>query len=59
MKAIKDFNLDNNGKKLITQCLMYYKGNVKEAAKSLGVTRATLYKKLEKYGLNIEKYRDK
>ena len=44
-----------------TSAIMYHlfesKGNIKEAASSLGLSREGLYKKCRRYGINIERYR--
>ncbi|MBE0664359.1 MAG: hypothetical protein IH584_00955, partial [Candidatus Aminicenantes bacterium] len=36
---------------LIRRALSKYQGNISQAAKELGLTRAALYRRLEKYGL--------
>jgi DNA-binding NtrC family response regulator len=43
--------LDEMEKKLIMSHLKKYNGNMSQMAKSLGITRPTLYSKLKKYGL--------
>ncbi len=42
-------NLHENEKKLIEQVVRECKGNLTQASKVLGITRATLYRKIEKY----------
>jgi DNA-binding NtrC family response regulator len=42
-------NLDEVEKQLISKALNKYYGNITEAAKELGITRASLYRRLEKY----------
>lgn len=44
-------NLDEMEKQLITKALQKYHGNITEAAAELGLTRASLYRRLEKYQL--------
>jgi two-component system response regulator HydG len=44
-------NLDTAEKSLIRKVLAKHDGNVSHAAKELGLTRATLYRRLEKHGL--------
>ncbi|NQV14259.1 sigma-54-dependent Fis family transcriptional regulator [bacterium] len=44
------FNLAENEWKLIQDAISSSKGNISKAAKLLGITRRTLYNKLEKYG---------
>ncbi|MCU0443819.1 MAG: sigma-54 dependent transcriptional regulator [Microscillaceae bacterium] len=48
---IDSFNLDDVEKSVIDQALAKYNGNITKAAKDLGLTRASLYRRLEKYGL--------
>jgi DNA-binding NtrC family response regulator len=45
------FNLDEVERKIITKVLQKYKGNVSHASKELGLTRTSLYRRMEKYGL--------
>ncbi len=44
-------NLDDMEKQLIMKALQKYHGNITEAAQELGLTRASLYRRLEKYNL--------
>mgnify|MGYP000114534905 FL=1 len=46
-----DLNLDRMEKKLIEEALQIHQGNMTRASKELGLTRAALYRRLEKYGL--------
>ncbi|MEQ8241411.1 MAG: sigma-54 dependent transcriptional regulator, partial [Cyclobacteriaceae bacterium] len=46
-----DFNLDNIEKSVIEKAVNKHSGNISKAAKELGLTRASLYRRLEKYGL--------
>lgn len=57
---IKKYSLENNylkdvveniEKDLIMECIVKTGGNKKEAAKKLGLSRAGLYKKLNRYNL--------
>jgi two-component system, NtrC family, response regulator len=43
--------LDEIEKKMIEKCLKHYEGNVSRAAEALGLSRAALYRRLEKHGL--------
>lgn len=45
------FVLDYVEQKTIAQALQYYQGNISQAAKALGLTRAALYRRMEKYQL--------
>ncbi|WP_303861479.1 sigma-54-dependent Fis family transcriptional regulator [Alkalibaculum bacchi] len=50
--------IENREKDVIVKTLKETKGNIKEASKILGIGRSTLYRKLSKYLLNIEDYRN-
>ena len=43
--------LDEMEEKTIRQAMAHHGGNMSRAARELGITRATLYRKLEKYGI--------
>jgi transcriptional regulator of acetoin/glycerol metabolism len=45
------YNLDHIEKTVIEQTLKKHSGNVSTAAKELGLTRASLYRRMEKFGL--------
>lgn len=47
----EDFNLETIEKSLIEKVLRQEDGNISKAAKELGLTRAALYRRLEKYGI--------
>jgi DNA-binding NtrC family response regulator len=49
--AFKDLNLELAEETIIRRALSKYQGNISQAAKELGLTRAALYRRLEKYGL--------
>ncbi|MBI3110448.1 MAG: sigma-54-dependent Fis family transcriptional regulator [Ignavibacteriales bacterium] len=49
--GVDGFNLDEAEKTLIRRALSKHGGNISQAAKELGLTRAALYRRLEKYGL--------
>lgn len=46
-----DLNLDSVEKKTIERAMRLHAGNISHAAKELGLTRAALYRRLEKYGI--------
>jgi DNA-binding NtrC family response regulator len=46
-----EMTLDEMEKKLITECLKKYTGNISVVAEKLGITRQTLYNKMNKYGV--------
>ncbi len=43
---------------LILSCLNTYSGNVSKAAKALGIHRATLYTKIQAFGIPMQQFRD-
>jgi len=49
--AIETFNLDDLEKSVIQKAVNKHNGNISKAAKELGLTRASLYRRLEKHGL--------
>jgi DNA-binding NtrC family response regulator len=49
--AFRDLNLEQAEEILVRRALSKYQGNISQAAKELGLTRAALYRRLEKYGL--------
>ena len=48
---LDDFKLEEVEKILIRKVLKKYNGNITQAASELGLTRSSLYRRLEKYGL--------
>ena len=48
---LNNFDLEEAEKLLIIKAVSKYNGNLTKAAKELGLTRASLYRRLEKYGL--------
>jgi len=49
--TLNDYNLDRVEKTVIRKVMSQYEGNVSQAAEELGLTRAALYRRLEKYNL--------
>lgn len=49
--SIRDFNLEEIEKLVIHRAISKYSGNISHVAKELGLSRASLYRRLEKYGL--------
>lgn len=45
------FNLEEIEKKIIQKVLLKFEGNISKAAKELGLTRTSLYRRMEKYGV--------
>jgi two-component system NtrC family response regulator len=43
--------LDEMEKRMIVKCMKHYDGNVSRVAEALGISRAALYRRLEKYGI--------
>lgn len=50
-------SIKENGKKMILASLEQTDGNVKKAADLLGISRRTLYRKLEKYNIDYSQFR--
>ena len=52
-KEIKfdDYNLETMEKLLIQKAIQKYQGNISRAARELGLTRTSLYRRMEKYGI--------
>ena len=46
-----NYNLEDTEKLLIRKALDKYNGNISKASKELGLTRASLYRRIEKYGI--------
>jgi transcriptional regulator of acetoin/glycerol metabolism len=44
--------LDEMERAMIANCMRHYQGNVSRAAEALGISRAALYRRLEKHGLS-------
>ena len=52
LQAMADnYNLEDVEKTVIRKTLKKHRGNVSHAAKELGLTRTSLYRRMEKYGL--------
>jgi DNA-binding NtrC family response regulator len=47
--------LDEMEKAMIAQSLRHYEGNLTRVAEALGLSRAALYRRLEKYGLDSDR----
>ena len=47
----ENFNLDEIEKTVIEKVLKQYQGNITQAAQDLGLTRTSLYRRMEKHGL--------
>ncbi|MDQ3283355.1 MAG: sigma-54 dependent transcriptional regulator [Acidobacteriota bacterium] len=43
--------LDEMEKRMIVKCMKHYEGNISRVAEALGVSRAALYRRMEKYGI--------
>ncbi len=47
----ESYNLDEIEKQVISKVLKHYQGNITQAAQDLGLTRTSLYRRMEKHGL--------
>ncbi len=48
---LSSFNLDDVEKQIIVKVLKQFQGNISQAAQELGITRTSLYRRMEKYDL--------
>jgi transcriptional regulator with PAS, ATPase and Fis domain len=48
---LDDYNLETVEHRVIQAALEKHAGNVSRAARELGITRTSLYRRMEKYGL--------
>ena len=46
--------LDELEKRMIEKCLKHYEGNISRMAEALGLSRAALYRRFEKYGIEVK-----
>lgn len=51
--AAGTLNLNDHEKRLIAEALERYHGNISKAAEALGLTRAALYRRMEKHGIAV------
>ncbi|HEX7705747.1 MAG TPA: sigma-54 dependent transcriptional regulator, partial [Thermoanaerobaculia bacterium] len=51
LPAAGTMTLDEIEKRMILKCLKHYDGNISRVAEALGVSRAALYRRFEKYGI--------
>ena len=49
--VLENYNLENAEKTVIRKALKKHQGNISRASKELGLTRTSLYRRMEKYGL--------
>ena len=47
----ESLNLEENERRLVATALADTDGNISHAAEALGITRAALYRRIEKFGL--------
>lgn len=50
LSKTEEMNLETLEKQAIEKALSFHNGNISQAAKELGLTRAALYRRIEKYG---------
>ena len=51
LPAVGDVSLEEMEIKMIEKALAFHNKNISLAAKSLGITRSALYRRLQKYGI--------
>jgi transcriptional regulator of acetoin/glycerol metabolism len=49
--VFENYNLEDVEKAVIRKTLKKHEGNISHAAKELGLTRTSLYRRMDKYGL--------
>ncbi|MFT5885709.1 MAG: two-component system response regulator HydG [Arcticibacterium sp.] len=49
--SAKSYDLENMEQQMIVKALKKFNGNITEASKELGLSRAALYRRIEKYGI--------
>jgi len=54
-RSLEGLRLDELEKRSILQALEHHAGNLSHVASALGISRAALYRRLEKYGIQTEK----
>jgi two-component system NtrC family response regulator len=54
LPAVGSMTLDEIEKAMIVKCMAHYEGNVSRVAEALGLSRAALYRRFEKYGLETQ-----
>ncbi len=54
---VSNYSLESSSRQLILTCLEQSQGNIKNAAIMLGISRRTLYRKMEKLGIEYHNYR--
>ena len=54
--ALAGMTLDEIERQTILQALDRYKGNLSQVATALGISRAALYRRLEKYNIHVIKF---
>jgi len=53
LPQVGSMTLDDIEKAMIIKCLRHYGGNVSKVAEALGLSRAALYRRFEKYGIKM------
>jgi transcriptional regulator of acetoin/glycerol metabolism len=51
LPAVGSMTLDEMEKAMISKSMEYYQGNISKVAEALGLSRAALYRRFEKYGI--------
>jgi transcriptional regulator of acetoin/glycerol metabolism len=49
--VLSNYNLDEVEKTVVRKALKKHEGNISHAARELGITRTSLYRRMEKHGL--------
>lgn len=51
LPQVGSMTIDDIEKGMIVKAMNYYDGNISKVAEALGLSRATLYRRFEKYGI--------
>jgi DNA-binding NtrC family response regulator len=53
LPEVGSMTMEDIEKAMILKCLSHYSGNISKVAESLGLSRAALYRRFEKYGIKV------
>ncbi|MGD8377189.1 MAG: sigma-54 dependent transcriptional regulator [Acidobacteriota bacterium] len=54
LPAVGAMTLEEMERAMITKCVRHYEGNLSRVAEALGLSRPSLYRRLKKYGIDVE-----
>jgi transcriptional regulator of acetoin/glycerol metabolism len=53
LPEVNAMTLDELERAMILKSLSFYDGHITKAARALGISRAALYRRMEKYGISL------